>query len=90
MRRERTHNELRCFCSRRPLLAVYGLDKDRHLYVHVRIYKQQRIFGEVIITDGTVRLHCRECLRWHKVIIKQPNSLGLIEETDPPIPAVEV
>jgi hypothetical protein len=89
MRRDRTHNELRCFCSRKPLLAVYGLN-DGELYVHVRIFKQQRIFGEVVVTGGTVQLHCRECLRWHKVVMRQPNILGLVENPDPPIGASEV
>ena len=89
MRRDRTHNELRCFCSHRPLLAVYGLNKGE-LYVHVRIFKQQRIFGEVVVTGGIVQLHCRECLRWHKVVIRQPNVLGLVENTDPPITDSEV
>jgi len=89
LRRDRTRNELRCFCGRRPLLATYGLDTDGRLYVHVRIFKQQRIYGEVVVTEGTVRLHCRECLRWHKVVIKQYGGAGLIEETVPPISADE-
>jgi hypothetical protein len=85
MRRERTSNELRCFCAREPLLATYGIDERGKLYVHVRIFKQRRIFGEVVVTEGKVSLHCRECLRWHKVVIKQPGEAGLIEQADPPI-----
>lgn len=78
-----TKNELRCFCSREPLLAVYGL-KEGKLYVHVKIYKQRRIYGEVLVTEGTVKLHCRECLRWHTVVLRAPGHAFLKEDTDPP------
>lgn len=83
MIRERTKNELRCFCSRAPLLATYGVDESGLLYVHVRIFKQRRIYGEVIVREGKVSLHCRECLRWHTVKIIQPNTAVLEEDTDP-------
>lgn len=65
-RRER---ELRCFCSRKPLLATYGLDRKGSLYVHVKIWKAKRIFGELVIEGGTVKIRCRECLRWHQIFI---------------------
>lgn len=76
-----TQNELRCFCARTPLLATYGLDEQGKLYVHVKIYKQRRIFGEVLILEGTVKLHCRECLRWHKVVMKSAGNAELVEDT---------
>ena len=75
-----TSNELRCFCSRNPLLATYGLDHRGRLYVHVKIYKQRRVYGEVLVTEGRVQLHCRECLRWHTVIIREPGSATLKPE----------
>lgn len=81
--RKRTANELRCFCSRSPLLAVYGLDERRKLYLHVKIYKQSRIYGEVVVTGGTVRIHCRECLRWHRVVLRTPVTPAL-QEVRPP------
>lgn len=80
---QRSSHELRCFCSRKPLLATYGLDSDSKLYVHVRVFKQHRIYGEVIIKGGEVKIHCRECLRWHRVIIKQPNQVSLSEDSIP-------
>lgn len=83
MRSKRSAHELRCFCSRHPLLAVYGLDEKGNRYVHVRIYKQNRIFGEVVATGGEVKLHCRECLRWHKVVIRTPTRLALSEDSAP-------
>lgn len=76
--------ELRCFCARQPLLACYGNDKG-NLYVHVLVYKQNRIYAEVLVTDGVVQLRCRECLRWHKVKIVQPNRAALEESTAPEV-----
>lgn len=89
-RARKTANDLRCFCARAPLLAVYGIDKDGKLYVHVRVYKQNRIYGEVLVTGGTVKLHCRECLRWHRVVIRQRNKAELKEDTDSSAAALNV
>lgn len=72
-----TEHQLRCFCDRKPLLAIYGVDSDGFVYIHVRIYKQQRIFGELYVTGGIVKLRCRECLRWHRVLIRQPGKAEL-------------
>ncbi len=80
--RRKTQNELRCFCRTTPLLAMYGLD-NQELYIHIRIYKQRRIFGEIVITGGKVKLRCRECLRWHTIIIRQ-NGLPALTETSVP------
>ena len=66
-----TENEgIRCFCSRRPLLAKLGRDPKMGQYVHVRVFKQARIYGEVVVTEGVVHLRCRECLRWTRITIK--------------------
>jgi len=80
---KRRHHELRCFCSRKPLLATYGVDENGDLYVHVKVWKQQKLYGEVVVTHGIVKIHCRECLRWNKVVIKQPNSAELVESSEP-------
>lgn len=80
---KRTSNELRCFCTRNPLLATYGIYKDQ-LYIHIKVYKQSRVYGEILVTGGTVKIHCRECLRWHTVRIVQP-SVASLEETDEPV-----
>jgi hypothetical protein len=79
----RTRHELRCFCARKPLLAMYGVDKHDKLYVHVRIYKASRVFGEVVVTEGTVHLRCRECFRWQRVIIVEPGHARLRTEPKP-------
>jgi len=62
-------HDLRCFCSREPLLATYGIDKGGELYVHIKVWKQKKIFGNIIIKGGEVNLQCRECKRWQKVRI---------------------
>jgi hypothetical protein len=82
--RQKTSNELRCFCSRHPLLATYGLTQQGKVYLHIKVYKQGRIYGEVVVEDGKVSLHCRECLRWHSVKVTQPNRPQLVEEESPP------
>lgn len=85
----RTQNDLRCFCSRRPKLAVYGIDSKGRLYIHVKIYKQRQICGEILCQGGEIRICCRECLRWHRVNVIQPERAVLQEvpqpgEIDPP------
>lgn len=70
----RREKELRCFCATEPLLATYGVDKRGSLFVHVKIWKQRRIFGELVIEGGTVKIHCRNCLRWHKVVIRDQGA----------------
>lgn len=82
--RRKTSNELRCFCARSPLLATYGLDDKSKLYIHVKIYKQRRVYGEVLVTEGRVQLHCRECFRWHTVIIREAGKAALKPEQFPP------
>lgn len=78
----KTKYPLRCFCSRKPLLAYYGVGKDNDLYVHVKVYKQSRMYGELLFSGGTVKIRCRECLRWHKIIF-QKNAVST-EEVDEP------
>ncbi|HEY6021692.1 MAG TPA: hypothetical protein VIY48_18040 [Candidatus Paceibacterota bacterium] len=87
---KKTRNELRCFCSRNPLLATYGLTETGELYIHVKVYKQARVYGEVLVTNGTVKLHCRECLRWHKVVMRVPGKAELVEDSVDVPPTGEV
>lgn len=79
---QRTSNQLRCFCRRQPLLATYGLDDKGKLYVHVKVYKSRRIYGEILITSGDIQLRCRECLRWYKLNIT--SNKPQLEETSEP------
>jgi len=79
----RTSHDLRCFCARSPMLAKYGVDGDGKLYVHVKVYKQRRVYSESFITGGTVKLLCRECLRWHRVVIRDTSTVMLLEDKVP-------
>lgn len=75
--------ELRCFCSRGPLLAMYGVDVDGKLFIHVRVYKQHRVFAETLCKGGEVAILCRECLRWHRITIR--DSAPALEEVEKPV-----
>ena len=67
----RREKELRCFCRGEPLLATYGIDSKCKLFVHVKIYKQNRIYGELVFEGGIVKIRCRNCLRWHRVMFQE-------------------
>lgn len=84
MRRQRSKQELRCFCSRKPLLAVWGNEANGRPYVHVKIYKQNRVFGETVHYDGEVKIRCRECFRWHSITFVGESRSASIEETETP------
>lgn len=84
----RREKELRCFCSREPLLATYGIDSKGKLFVHVKIYKARRIFGELVIEGGIVKIRCRDCLRWHTINIV--GNKASLEETHEKLPAAIV
>lgn len=66
--------EVRCFCARAPLLALCGRDtKTGDPYVHVKSARKDRINAEVLVTSGSARVRCRECLRWHTIRIRRVN-----------------
>jgi len=71
----RREKELRCFCRGEPLLATYGVDKKGTLFVHVKIWKQNRIYGELIFERGVAKIRCRNCLRWHRIIFRESDAL---------------
>lgn len=60
----------RCFCSRRPILGIVNHDAEGP-FLHVKVYKQSQIYGEIIVRSGEVRIRCRLCLRWHKINIRK-------------------
>ena len=65
------------------MLAVYGIDTDGKLYIHVKIYKQRRVFGELIIKNGEVNILCRDCYRWHTIKMTG-RTASLHEMQNPP------
>lgn len=83
--RHRTKHELRCFCRGEPLLATYGVDRERRLYVHIKVYKQGKVYGEIIATGGPLSIRCRNCLRWHKVMFRASGSVELEEDKTPEV-----
>lgn len=75
--------EVRCFCNKKPLLAVCGRDaKTGEPFVHIKTWKGNRLYVEAIVTSGIVRLRCRECYRWHTVNIVR-NDIRVQEEKLP-------
>lgn len=79
----RTSNDLHCFCSRKPKLAKYGVDTHGKMYVHVKVYKQRQVYGEILVQDGIVKILCRECLRWHRIKLVYPERAVLEEISQP-------
>jgi len=87
-----TPNKLKCFCRTKPLLAMYGRDSRGVLFIHIKVFKQDRLFGEQIIRGGVVEIRCRECLRWHRITIREsgptlseieaPEELAFVAEAD--------
>lgn len=72
MREIRAENDLRCFCSHEPLIARWGIDKHGNAFLHLKVYKQRRLYSEVIVPQGSeVRIRCRNCLRWHKITVRK-------------------
>ena len=64
--------ELRCACSNHTLLGVgYRDPRTGEARLHIKIFKQSRVFGEVVITAGSAHIRCRDCLRYTKVTIKR-------------------
>lgn len=78
--------ELRCGCSKRPLLGKGGRDAHGKWFFHVKVFKQHRVYGEIIANSGTVRVRCRECLRWHVVKIRMES----LEMREQPLPSTLV
>jgi hypothetical protein len=62
---------------------MYGKDKHDQPYVHIKVFKRSQVYGEVVITEGVVRLLCRECYRWHRVRIITPDKAELVEDSKP-------
>jgi hypothetical protein len=74
---------LRCFCSRQPVLAVYGLDSDGEPFVHMKSWKQHRVFCEAIFKGGIAKIFFRECIRWHIINIRSNPAQYRVETEKP-------
>lgn len=61
---------IECFCHRKPLLARAGRDpRTRRPFVWVKVVKNGQATAEVVLTNGTFQVRCRECLRFHKITL---------------------
>ena len=65
---------LRCFCRYKPILAVMKRDRQGKPFVHIKVFKSNRIYAEVVFSRGDMRVRCRECYRWHQVRIVQQRA----------------
>jgi len=83
----KTTHDLRCSCRRRPLLALYGVDPRGRLYIEMKVYKQQQVYGHMLVTlrSGEVKLFCRECHRWYTVTVTE-EATAILEEISSPAP----
>ena len=73
--------EVRCFCSKRTLLAKCGIDtRTRRPFIWQKVYKQGRVFGEMIAYGGRVVLRCRDCGRWTEVHIHSEVETKRVDE----------
>jgi hypothetical protein len=80
---------IRCsFCVRRPLIATYGLDENRKPFIHIKVYKQKRIFANVVATGGPVHLQCRECNRWLRINFVRYREVRMREVEAKDVPGV--
>jgi hypothetical protein len=58
-------------------------------FVHVKIYKQARVFGEIVFSVGVMRIKCRDCYRWHKIMIVNERPVMQAVSTDEVISVIE-
>lgn len=86
---KKTKHELRCMCSRKPLLAYYGIDSRNRMYLHTKSWKQQRLIHESVTYGPRAMavIKCRDCLRWTRVTLTDGQSVPRLQP-DVPEPKV--
>lgn len=77
----KTKHPLRCTCNLKPMLAMWGKDENDNAYVHVRVYKQDRMYAE-IYTIEPIMLCCRACETWWYINIR--NNKDKMKPVDKP------
>lgn len=82
-----TAHDLRCGCPHRTKLGEWGRNAEGAAYLHIRIFKGGRIFGEVLATSGTVTVLCRDCGRWMTVRIR-PADVDVTLDVSRPVALV--
>lgn len=77
---------VRCSCYRRTVLAIAGVSDTGELFLHIKAWKGQKIYAEVVVTQGIARIHCRDCGRWTTVRIRPSGYHHAVEELPESIP----
>lgn len=82
-RPERTKHDILCFCPRKPLLAVYGIDPDGDRYIHLMVKRHSRIQAEIFVGEGSSKtlIRCRECGRLHRIAFP-PRGAPMLDGED--------
>jgi hypothetical protein len=55
-----------CTCSRQPLLARVGILQGAP-FLEIKASKSGKPLVDVVVTEGTIVIRCRECLRFHRI-----------------------
>lgn len=77
--------DIRCFCSRSPLLGIYAVGEDGKPFIHVKVWKQGRLYAEMVVRgDAELSMKCRECFRWYTIFIRTDNRQPQIVEIQQP------
>lgn len=63
---------------------MYGIDEKGRPYVHIKVFKQARVFSEFIAYGGEVALKCRECVRWHRIVFRNQTDKAELHEVQQP------
>lgn len=75
--------EIRCFCSRSPLLAIFGMNKSGEPFIHVKVWKQKRLYIELVLTGKSAKasIKCRDCYRWYNIFITDSMVNSVLESS---------
>lgn len=72
--------QIRCICTARPILAIARASTAGTRFVHIKIYKQKKIYGEIVIEEGLVRIRCRSCGRWYSLHVRHDSHKAVAEK----------
>lgn len=83
--------EIRCFCSRSPLLAVFGVGRGGSPFIHIKVWKQNRLYAELVFSGkhAEASIKCRDCYRWYTIFITDSNIAKVKEVSESEVQNVE-
>lgn len=71
---KKTEHELRCRCSGRVLLAIWGRDSDGRGYLHIKARKNGRVITNTLHKGGEHSLWCTHCGRVTRIYLTPRGS----------------